>query len=286
MLHLLVGELSLATPMGNYYDAPKISFVWLGQGWHYFRAKPGVWAGSTAIAAVVLLALCWALVFPTGAITLFMTSANKPATLRSVLYGSSPAEFAANNAIGLALNIVATIFEAGMVRMAIRQIGGKDITLADLFSLGGVFPAVVGVAVATSVIECVANMAFIVPSLIAGGLMMFAPAFAVGSGAGTRAAIASSVRLLAGQWPMAAAYYLIGSLFAMAGGCACIVGAFVTAPVFVISIAYGYLVLMNARQDAPSYGPAVPGVWPPPPNIEQERPHDDGSANRVDDTEL
>ena len=51
-------------------------------------------------------------------------------------------------------------------------------------------------------------------------------------------------------------------------GVFCGVGMLATYPVFVISIAVGYLALTPpAANNAPNFGPAPMGVWPPPPRV-------------------
>ena len=290
-------------PPGGYAPPPptgRVDFSWLGQAWSLFTAQMGVWIGAFVLYALIasVLWLLWSI--PTGIYAtfhqLYLTIVNHaPPPVRP----QNPyTEFARNQGFSLVVAAVNAVFLAGFYRMAIRQMRGEPISVGGAFSA---FPqalplAVVAVCVAGSVAlleglllgllhltglpaagaVSIAGVLVLIPSIVVQGLLMFAPLLILDKGVGAVDAILGSVRLLRGQWLMGVLFYFIAALIGGLGAALCLVGMLATYPLFLISIAVGYLALTQPPPAYPAgypgqYPQAAPGVWPPPPG--QQTPY-------------
>ena len=95
--------------------------------------------------------------------------------------------------------------------------------------------------------------------------LLFAPFFVLDAGASVPDALLGSVRLLRGQLFRGIVFYVTVSIIGVLGLLGCGVGMLATYPVFLISIAIGYLALTLSPANVPEFDPAPAGVWPPPP---------------------
>ena len=111
-----------------------------------------------------------------------------------------------------------------------------------------------------------------IPSLVLQGLLMFAPLLILDRKVGAVDAMLGSVRLLRGQWLLGVLFYFVAALIGGLGILACGIGMIATYPLFLISVAVGYLALTQQSPPPAAYPPypsaaPAPGVWPPPPTI-------------------
>ena len=274
-----------APPMG------RVDFSWLGQAWTLFTAQAGTWIGATFLFFLIgaVLWLLWAI--PTG------TLATVQQAYQTILHPTAPHPPTQTPLIGFAVNHVLAVlvggynavFFGGVYRMALRQRRGEPISVLGLFSafpqalpllmVGIVAPAILGLAAGLcvwllhlylpiSAAVTIADMVVWLPGVVLGGLLMFAPLLVVDTGANAAGALLGSVRLLKGQWLMGILFYFVAALVGGLGVLVCGVGMLATYPLFLISIAVGYLALTQppVAYAPPSSYPA-PGVWPPPPTI-------------------
>lgn len=271
----------------------RVDFGWLGQAWTLFSARAGVWITAAFLFFLIgaVLWLLWAV--PSG------TLATLQRVYQAVLHPSAsriPAqnpltEFARNHIFAVLAGGYNAILFGGFYRMALRQRRGEPISALGLFSafpqalpllmIGIVAPAVMGLVAGlcvwllhlflppTTAISIV-NLVVWLPDIILQGLLMFAPLLVVDTGANAADALLGSIRLLKGQWLMGVFFYFVAALVGGLGALACGVGMLATYPLFLISIAVGYLALTQpAPPAAPPYPYGAPsaGVWPPPPTI-------------------
>ena len=276
--------------------------VWLGQAWALFSARPGVWMVSFLLYLILGLGLWLLWAIPTGILDTLKQS------YLAVLNHTGPpvrppnplAEFAKTRLFGLVLAAANAVFFGGFYKMALRQMRGERISVGGLFSG---FPqalplAMVAVALAagTALLEAaslgllrllglppaqavsLSNLIGVLPSLVLQAVLIFAPLLVVDRGANAAEAIKGSLRLLKGQWLIATLTYFLLALIAGLGALGCLVGMLVTYPLFLISVAVGYLAFTQPPSSAPfpypnAYGgPAPPGVWPPPPGAAPSPP--------------
>jgi len=281
---------------GGGYAPPtgRVDFAWLGQAWALFSARAGVWIGAFLLYLLIglILWLLWAI--PTGMLNILQQTyvAIVNHTVPAIRQQNPYYEFARNQGFTLLLTAVNAVFLAGFSRMALRQARGEPISIGGVFSafpqalpLAAVAVFAAGAAVLLEALllgllhltgmpgrQAVSLVGLLVaiPSIVVQGLLMFAPLLILDNGASAVDAILGSVRLLRGQWLMGVLFYFVVALVGGVGMLLCGVGMLVTYPLFLISIAVGYLALTQppvAYARPSPFAPAQPGVWPPPPTV-------------------
>ena len=283
-------------PGGAAYQPPgRVDFVWISQAWALFSARIGVWIGAFLLYSLIAacLWLLWAI--GTGTLSSFqhlyaaiISHTTPPVSRENPYY-----EFARTRGFTLLLTGINAIFFAGFLRMALRQAHGEPIGVGGIFSA---FPQALPLAVvavfsggaivllealffgllhlvgmpATAAVS-LAGVLVLLPSIILQGLLMFAPLLVLDRGDSAADAIMGSIRLLKGQWLMGILFYFVAALVGGLGMIACGVGLLATYPLFLISIAVGYLALTQPPVAfAPPTASPVAGVWPPPPTTSTE----------------
>lgn len=163
--------------------------------------------------------------------------------------------------------VLAGGFEAarlgGLYRTALRHMRGA----LEGSALWLLHLAPVSTALSSAVTSAVIGQAAIFPSLILGGLFMFAPLLVIDKEASAADALIGSVRLLRGQWLRGVLFYIAAALLSVLGALVCGVGMLLSYPVFFLSIFIGYRSLTQPIATPPPslYAAPSPGVWPPPP---------------------
>lgn len=265
--------------------------TWLGQAWALFSAQAGIWMGTFLLYLLLALVLWLLWAIPTGQVeTMEQTYL---AIIHQTLPPAHPqnpfVEFAQSRALGLIIAGVNAVFIGGLYKMALRQARGETISLLGLFSgfpqalplllvgimVSGVVSLLEGlcvwllhrVGVAPSGAVSGGSLIGLLPALIGEGLLMFAPLLVVDQGASAVEAILGSLDLLRGQWLMAILAYFVLGLIGGVGALVCGVGILASYPLFLISVAVGYLQFTQPPPSAPfpQYLPPQAGVWPPPP---------------------
>lgn len=288
-------------PPGGYAPPPptgRVDFSWLGQAWSLLTAQMGVWIGAFVLYALIasVLLLLWSI--PTDVYATIQQA------ITAALNHTSPhvppqnpyAQFARNQGFSLLLAAANAIFLAGFYRMALRQMRGEPIGIGGVFSA---FPQALPLAIVTVCITgsvalleglllgllhltglpaagavSIAGVLVLIPSIVVQGLLMFAPLLILDKNVSAVDAILGSVRLLRGQWLMGVLFYFVVALISGFGILLCGIGVLVTYPLFLISVAVGYLALTQPppAYSAPyPYTAPAPGVWPPPPG--QQTPY-------------
>jgi hypothetical protein len=255
-------------PDGYYPSRPKITFDWLSQGWALFQAQVGAWIGAMLLYLLIALVLGIPIAFVTGYANQFVD------ILHAMRSGTPPPQQNPLNSIGHSLlfslfyGAVNTVLLGGLYRMAVRQGRGETLKATDIFGAFDVALPLIGVGLLNQFCVVIGSYLCIFPGLAVAGLFMFAPLLVVDQKMGPIQALSESVNILKSQWLMAAAFYFVAALVGGLGGVLCLVGLVATYPVFVLSIALGYLTFMKPPGSGqPDYGQAQPGVWPPPPTI-------------------
>ena len=279
-------------PTGGYTPPTgRVDFAWLGQAWTLFSAQAGIWIGAFLLYLLVGSVLWFLWAIPTGVLNTFQQAyvAILNHTAPNIRQQNPYYEFARTQGFSLLLAAVNAVFLAGFYRMALRQARGEPIGVGGAFSA---FPQALPLAViavfatgAVVLLEALllgllhlagmpgraavslVGLFVAIPSIVVQGLLMFAPLLVLDRGANAVDAILGSVRLLRGQWLMGILFYFIAALVGGLGAFLCGVGMLATYPLFLISVALGYLALTQppAASAPPNPYAAPPGVWPPPP---------------------
>lgn len=243
-------------------SGPVISFDAIGMAWNHFESRTGTWVLAvlamyvTLVGCNLLLVLLWAFV-------------GLPLE-QSVVGTEGMLTFL--GMLVAAILVQAVVFWGGLFKLALKQIDGGEIQVADAFFAGR---TALGLAVAGPLILLgfyLGLLMFIVPGIIVSGLFMFAVPGAV-DGLGPIEAIIRSIGTLKRQWVMASLFLVVTVLIGAVGGLFCGIGALFTMPVFVLSIAVQY-----RRSFAPGGVPRYAPVADPWANAVGETPRATGSA--------
>ena len=282
---------------GGGYAPPtgRVDFAWLGQAWALFSAQAGIWIGATLLFFLIstVLWLLWAI--PSG--TLATLQQAYQAILHPAAYRAPTQNpltgFAQSHIFAVLAGGYNAVFFGGFYRMALRQRRGEPISPLGLFSafpqvmplfmVGIVAPAVMGLVgglcawllhlfLPLTASVSIVNAVFGLPDIVLEALLMFAPLLVVDTGADAADALLGSIRLLKGQWLIGVLFYFVAALIGGLGFLACGIGMIATYPLFLISVAVGYLALTQQPPPPAAYPPypsaaPAPGVWPPPPTI-------------------
>ncbi len=285
-------SLPLAIPINDdFMPQGSVDFAWLTRAWAFFTAQPGVWVSTFLLYFLISVGvwLLWAI--PTGTLA-EMQQVFQSAFGHTGLAAGPPKnpywEFVQSRVLVLILEVLNAVLFGGVYRMTLSQNRGERISALGLFSaLPQAFPLIlVGVALTlavqllegaclgllhgsglpTPVAVQIAGLSGAVPTIILEGLLMFAPLLIIDRNLTAPQAIVGSLRLLRGQRIKAICFYFVASLVGGLGSLFCGIGLLATYPVFLISIALGYVALMEPPLAPVSpYSAPQEGVWPPPP---------------------
>ena len=259
----------MSVPVGGGYYArtPMVDFSWLSSGWDLFKQRSGSWVGATFLYGLIAFALTVLAMIPTGIVQWEM------AMIQSITQGATqkitpmptmnlPLLYGAQ----FAVNIFNTVLVGGLFRMAYRQVEGEQVGVLDLFSAGRFIVPFAALGAIYAAVALLNSYTCGIPSLIFCGCALFAPIIIVTKGVGAPTAIAESFQMLKSQWLMSSLFVLVGMLMIGFSGLLCGLGSLITVPMFVLAVAVGYKSFTGSQfGQFPGYGPAQPGVWPPPP---------------------
>lgn len=241
---------------------PQIRFEAISKAFDLLRANFGVWLGAGVVS---ILASVVALVVTMGPGFLLFLEAGRP--------GRSASESLVPMLLGYLLMTVGfvayyglySVAYAGMYRMALRQIDGERIEIGDMFRLEGTFWQHFGASLLGGLIISIGMFLCYIPGLIAAGLLMFSGPLIMDRQLGAVTALRQSYETLRNEVWMALLFIFVLGLLASLGAYLCLVGIFVTWPMYPLAIAVAY------REFFPKPGgevaPASPGFPAPPPVV-------------------
>jgi hypothetical protein len=254
-----------------------VDFAWLTRAWAFFTAQPGVWVCTILLYFLISIGiwLLWAI--PTG------TLAEMQRSFQAVLAHGTPApqsqnlfqDFLQSSVASLVVGAANMIFYASCYRMALQQYRGERLSVLGLFMAtplvlleGLILWLLHRSGITASAASSICSAIIFVPTTIIEGLLMFAPLLIVDRNLNAPEAIVGSLRLLRGQRIKAIFFYFVASLVNIFGALFCGIGMLATYPVFLISIALGYVALMLTPPPPVShYSASQEGVWPLPPSF-------------------
>ena len=274
-----------------------VDFAWLTRAWAFFTAQPGVWVSAFLLYFLILVGLWVLWAIPTGGLAEIQRAFQV-----ALAHGTPPPQsqnlfkdFLQSCVGALVFGGVNMIFFGGFYRMALQQYRGERLSALGLFSA---FPQAVPLilvslfsctllvllqgfilwllhrsGMAASAASIICSIIIFVPTTIIEGLLLFAPLLIIDRNLNAPEAIIGSFRLLRGQRIKAIFFYFVASLVGGLGFLFCGIGGLATYPVFLISIALGYVALMEPPPALVSpYNAPQEGVWPPPPRLDNNLP--------------
>ena len=268
-----------------------VDFAWLTRAWAFFTAQPGVWVSTFLLYLLISMGIWVLWAIPTGTLAELQHVFQSAFGHSGIVTGppKNPYwEFVQSRVLVLILEGFNVVLFGGIYRMALQQNRGERISALGLFSAlpqavplllvgvsltltvqlldGACLGLLHGAGLPAPVAVQLAGLSGIVPNIILEGLLMFAPLLILDRNLNAPEAIVGSLRLLRGQRMKAVFFYFVASLVGGLGVLLCGVGMLATYPVFLISIALGYVALTQPTPVPVSpYSPPQEGVWPPPP---------------------
>jgi hypothetical protein len=191
----------------------------IGEGWGLFKARWDVWMLTAGLALI-----CHAGVLGIVSALFGIESAWRMGGFRMPFRPGGGG--AVHTALAMAIN---GFFLGGMFRMACRQVRGRAIGVADLFSVVDVLPNLILGALLYGLACMVGFLCLFIPGLIVAGVLMFTFPLVVDGGLGATEAIGRSC-----------VFHTVVSLVAGVGTCFCCVGILLTAPLYSLSVAVLY----------------------------------------------
>lgn len=139
--------------------------------------------------------------------------------------------------VGLTVN---GIFLGGLSRMACLQVRGRDFGVGALFSVSDVLANLAFGSAFYALILCAGMYLFVLPALVASGLLMFMVPLIVDGRRLPVDAIKESYHSLKAEWLSATLFHLVVVAVAGLGSLLCCVGILATAPLYSLSVAVLY----------------------------------------------
>ncbi len=214
-----------------YVPEPKVRFDAIGEAWAMTREKMGVWTVAILMYVGVILvmdAVLFGIFFGLG--MAHIPSQSNPRTL------DLPAQLVFQ-VIGL---IVGAYFQAGLFRMALKQVRGQDIQTSDLFSAGDVVGPAIGTNLVVGIATYIGTLLCLIPGLIVSGRGMLAMPLTVDRGESGFGALQKSWEALKNDTLNSVLFIIVAGIVSGLGVLACGVGVLFTAPIAPLAIAIVY----------------------------------------------
>ncbi len=243
-----------------YVQEPKVRFDAIGEAWQMTRDKMGVWVVAMLMyvaAIAVAQAIVYGILYATG-----LAGQNAQGAVSIIV----------QLILGLLVTVVAGFFQAGLYRMALKQVRGQDIQASDILSAGDAAGGTIVTAILYQIAAQIGTILCIIPGFIVAGRGMLAIPLAVDKGVVGVAALQKSWEALKNDTLNAILFLLAAGLAAGLGFLACGVGVLFTAPISFLAIAITYrdffdteLGMRGPTLDMPlppqsAYGAGAPGT--------------------------
>lgn len=291
----------------------QINYGWISDAWRFFSAQMGVWIAATAVlaapslvSAVMLYAMMWSLMFPTG----FPPPAYSPSAVPPGGNGF-PAPLTPGASLNSHMTQIYTLefgyvllyalwsafMYGGMFRMAVRQVRGLPIEMRDIFRGGPLFGRMLGTIfllgfggyflealcigplylliwkhgpLAATIIAGVVGVALLLALSLSFTGMLLPSLALIADGDKVIPALKRSMEAMKGRWAASAGFVFVLGLLVYASALPCYVGLLATAPMIFLVCALAYRDMVGMPNMVPPPTPYYPvadaGTWPPPPN--------------------
>ena len=238
-------------PGGSPSGPPTVRFELIGEAWTLFQAQMAAWVLATLIYCTIIFLP----ILITLGLLYYRLFTTDPNTLNSnpwILLGPLVGFYAVLLFWVAPLGI---LLSGGLYRMAIRQMRGEDIAVADIFKVGDVFGSLLG---STFLIGLVVTAAAILglilcglPALVATALLMLTIPLIVDRRIGATEAMRLSWNALKPHWLMATLFYFVISFVGNSGFLICSFGIVFTFPIFILANALLYRDFFDRRESSP-----------------------------------
>jgi hypothetical protein len=220
---------------GVYFDA-------IGESFNLVKQDIGQWIAATIVYFVVY----YALLIPVSLITAPMENAA----------GQDLGRLGPVLALQMVLNLIPVAIQfvmlTGMIAMGVRKSRGEYINVGMMFEPFKSFGTVVGSGVLYYVIILASVLACIVPSLFFTPVLFLMPVVAFLKNVGPIQALSITFDACKSYWAGLLALSIVMGLIAGAGACLCLVGLFVTWPMYCVVMGIHYRAFFESATDVVS----------------------------------
>ncbi len=282
----------------------QIHYGWISDAWRLFSAQMGVWIAATAVLAapsiifaVMLYAMMWSTMFPTG----FPPAAYNPSVPTPPGSNGFPAPLTPGASLnshmtqiytleigyGLLYALWSAFLYGGMFRMSVRQVRGLPIEMRDIVRGGPLFGRMLGAIfllgfggyflealcigplylliwkhgpLAATIVAGVVGVALLIAlSLSFTGMLL--PSFAlIADGDKVISALKRSMEAMKGRWAASAGFVFVLGLLVYASALPCYVGLLATTPMIFLVCALAYRDMVGMPNMVPPPAPHYPAA--------------------------
>ncbi len=241
---------------GPGYGSASVRFEAISEAWAYFQRDIGTWIASMLIVGFLIFLLAAGSFVGSNMLTHGepLNMGGRFPEFPGFLYGL---------ALQFAVGGLMTVLMAGLFKLAVKQVRGEPISVADAF---GGFSNPFHLWVAGFLVNLGTTLGcccFVLPGLLLLGLFMFVQPIVVDQRVGAIQAMTMSIDTLKPHLWNAMAFALVVSIILGVGVLACGIGALFAGPIYFLSISILYRDFFYQQvvpQPYTSYG-----NYPPPP---------------------
>lgn len=228
---------------GVYFDA-------IGEAWNVVRADLGTWVAATIVAGVIY----YASVLPINLI-LGPKSQEMSGTDLPKVFGLVGLEMV----LGLIPYILYSFMHTGMIALGVRKLRGEYVNIGMIFEPFKDFGPMLGTIVLQWVILIAASLACIIPVFFFGPVLTLMTTVAFLQKVGPMEALNRTFDACKRYWLGLLGLLFITGILAGLGFCACLVGALITIPIYIVvlSIHYRAFFESNWSSTEPARSPYV-----------------------------
>jgi hypothetical protein len=240
----------------------------LGLAWTAFTENWAVLVFSVLVTWLITLV-------PLGIAFAFLMPSFLQLQQNSMLDGLTSSSQWAFRGVGLAITVVQSFFQVGLIRIWISAARKGSPEFSEVFQGGRRFLPLLGLNLLLYIPYQIASL-LIFPAFVLYVVTWGAEYFIVDAELGVFASLMAYLRAVRGQWGMIVLFLFVGVLLFLAGSCACCVGLLVSYPLVEVAKAIVYLRVSGRADMGPrspqmglggpplAYGGAPPGYGGPP----------------------
>lgn len=225
---------------------PRVRFGVIGEAWGLLMARLGTW-----ITVMVLFLVCYFLVYKLASV---VVGPVYELQFKNGLRILNPKSTVSSRLVhGVVAAVVNGCFLGALFRLACKQVRGERFGAMDLLGVSDVLPALATGALLYWAGCSVGFMMCFFPGLVFSSLWMLSWPLIVDARVPAWQALGMSWRMLSRQWFEVTVFHMVLGLILGLGVAFCFVGALLTGPIYVLSIARIYQDFTGAKPAVVTY---------------------------------
>jgi hypothetical protein len=241
---------------------PGIRFAVIGEAWEIIRKDWSPYILAMLLFAVVSYAASFIVQLPVQLLMMrpYQTqpTPGQMPTL-DMLFPSSPIFWLGQFIIVVVPQAIQFTLGAGMFSLCLKRLRGQAINATNVFDGFKYFPSLAVAGMLSIILRLFAMAAFIIPAFFVCGGLAFVAMLILDQKMSPFEAISASFNVLKNELFMMGLLCFCAAFLAEIGGCACLVGALFTGPLYFMTLAMHYHAYFP-----PQRGPEYPNMAPMP----------------------